>query len=74
MRKDASAKKIQKNVRRYEARKAYKRVQASGLTLQTALRAIAARKEFRFRKQTKAAVIIQVNSQVLYNLSSPESD
>lgn len=60
MRKVAAAIKIQKNTRRYEARKAYKKLHASVLTLQTALRAIAARKEFRFRKQTKAAVIIQV--------------
>ncbi|XP_045809003.1 myosin-9-like isoform X3 [Trifolium pratense] len=57
--KEVSAVKIQKNIRRYEARKAYKELHMSVLTLQTALRAIAARKEFRFEKQTKASIIIQ---------------
>lgn len=52
--------KIQKNIRRYEARNTYIKLQASVLTLQTALRAIASLKEFRFRKQTKASIIIQV--------------
>ena len=60
MRREASAVKIQKNVRRYEARKAYTKLHASVLTLQTALRAVAALKEFKFRKQTKASIIIQV--------------
>ncbi|WJX19316.1 hypothetical protein P8452_09027 [Trifolium repens] len=57
--KEASAVKIQKNIRRYEARKAYKELHMSVVTLQTALRAIAARKEYKFEKQTKASVIIQ---------------
>ncbi|GAU21892.1 hypothetical protein TSUD_33890, partial [Trifolium subterraneum] len=57
--KEASAVKIQKNIRGYEARKAYKELHMSVLTLQTALRAIAARKAFRFEKQTKASIIIQ---------------
>lgn len=60
IRREAAARKIQKNIRRYEARKAYKELHVSVLILQTALRAIAARKEFRFRKQTKASIIIQV--------------
>jgi myosin-5 len=58
--KEASAVKIQKNIRRYEARKAYKELHMSVVTLQTALRAIAARKDYKFEKQTKASVIIQV--------------
>lgn len=60
MRKEAAAVKIQKNTRRYQARRAYKKLHMSALTVQTALRATAARKEFRFRKQTKASIIIQV--------------
>jgi myosin V len=60
MRREAAAVKIQKNIRSYETRKAYKKLHMSVLTLQTTLRAIAARKEFRFRKQTKASIIIQV--------------
>lgn len=60
MKREAAAVKIQKHVRRYEARKGYKKLHISALLLQTGLRAMAARKEFRFRKQTKAATIIQV--------------
>ena len=53
--------KIQKNGRRYYSRKSYKKLHVSALALQTGLRAMAARKEFRFRKQTKAATIVQVD-------------
>ena len=60
MRREAAAVKIQKNTRKYEAMKAYKKLHVSALAVQTALRATAARKEFRFRKQTKASIIIQV--------------
>lgn len=60
MRREAAAVKIQKNVRRYEARKAYNQLRASAITLQTALRTIAALKEYNFRKRTKASIIIQV--------------
>lgn len=60
MRKVAAAKKIQKNVRRYGARKTYKKLHTAALTLQTGSRAMAARKEFRSRKQSKAATTIQV--------------
>lgn len=60
LRKEAAAVKIQKNIRRYESRKAYKELNVSVLILQTAIRAAAARKKFRFKKQTKASVIIQV--------------
>lgn len=60
MRKEAAAVKIQKHFRRYHARKKFRGLHISVLVLQTGLRAMAARKEFRFRKQTKAATIIQV--------------
>lgn len=62
MKKEAAAVKIQKHIRRYDARTAYKRLHVSTLVLQTGLRTMAARKEFRFRKKTKAAIIIQVIS------------
>jgi hypothetical protein len=52
--------KIQKNVRRHQARKTYRKLHLSVLVLQTGLRSMAAHKEFRFRKQTKAAILIQV--------------
>lgn len=60
MKREAGAVKIQKNIRRYQARKGYSKLRVSGLVLQTGLRAMAARKEFRFRKRTKAAMIMQV--------------
>lgn len=61
MKREAAAVKIQKHTRRHRERKAYKSLHLSVLVLQTGLRAMAARKQFRFRKQTKAAIIIQVN-------------
>lgn len=60
MRREAAAVKIQKNMRRHRARESYLQLQAAAITLQTGLRAMSARKEFRFRKETKAAVYIQV--------------
>jgi myosin-5 len=62
LRQEAAALKIQKNFRRYSARKAYLTVLSSAITLQTGLRAMTARNEFRLRKKTKAAIIIQVSS------------
>ncbi|XP_065852496.1 uncharacterized protein [Euphorbia lathyris] len=59
MKREAGAIKIQKHVRRYEARKAYKNLHVSALLLQTGLRAMAAHKEYKFKLQTKAATIIQ---------------
>ncbi|XP_043721670.1 myosin-11-like isoform X2 [Telopea speciosissima] len=59
MRKEAGALKIQKNIRKYQARKVYSRLWLSVLVLQTGLRAMSARDKFRFRKQTKAAIVIQ---------------
>lgn len=60
MKREAAAVKIQKNTRKYQARSTYNRLHISVLVLQTGLRAMAARKEFRFKRQTKAATIIQV--------------
>ncbi|KAM7494439.1 hypothetical protein LguiB_029048 [Lonicera macranthoides] len=59
MKREAAAIKIEKNVRRYQFWKAYRKLWASMIVLQTGLRAMDARKKFRFRKQTKAATIIQ---------------
>lgn len=60
MKKEAAAVKIQKNTRRHEARKSYSKLRVSVLVLQTGLRAMEAHKRFIFRRQTKAATIIQV--------------
>ena len=60
MRREAATIKVQKNQRRHQARRSYKLLNASVLVVQTALRAMAARNEFRFKKQSTAAVKIQV--------------
>lgn len=60
MRRQSAAVKIQKNVRRHEARTKFNKLRFSVLVLQTGLRGMAAHREFRFRKQTKAATMIQV--------------
>jgi hypothetical protein len=60
MRKQSASVKIQKNQRRHQARRSYKLLNASVLVVQTALRAMAARNEFRYKKRSKAAVTIQV--------------
>jgi myosin-5 len=60
MRKESASIKIQKNQRRHQARRSYKLLNASVLVVQTALRAMAARNDFRYKKRSKAAVTIQV--------------
>lgn len=64
LRQEAAALKIQKNVKRYIAMKSYLTLCSSAITLQAGLRAMDARKEFNFRKRTKAAINIQVSSLV----------
>ena len=59
-RKEAAAVRIQKNARKFEARKNYNKLRVSVLVLQMSLRSMAARKEFWFRRQSKAATSIQV--------------
>lgn len=60
MRREAAAMKIQRNMHRWIARKAYTRLWSSVLVLQTGFRAMEARNEFRFRRKTKASIFIQV--------------
>ncbi|KAF7837931.1 myosin-17 [Senna tora] len=61
LRRETAALKIQKNFRRYIARKSYLTVRSSAITIQTGLRAMKARNECRFRRQTKAAILIQAH-------------
>lgn len=44
----------------YLARKAYKELYSSAVSIQTGMRGMAARNELRFRRQTRAAIVIQV--------------
>lgn len=60
MRRDAASIRIQKHMRTHSARKAYLEVYESAIVIQTGLRAMAARNEHRFRRETKASIIIQV--------------
>ena len=61
MRREAAAVKIQKNLRQYFARKLYTTLRSSAIILQTGLRAMTARDDFRFKRQTKASICIQVS-------------
>ncbi|XP_059431718.1 myosin-16 [Corylus avellana] len=59
LKRNAAAIKIQRDLRRFLARNDYIRTKFSTLILQTGLRAMVARNEFRYRECTKAATIIQ---------------
>lgn len=62
MRREAASIRIQKHVRAHRARINYTSLQASAIVIQSGLRALAARNEFRYRRQTKASTTIQVNT------------
>ncbi|GER36038.1 myosin XI [Striga asiatica] len=59
LRQEAAAIKIQKNFRCFIARVSYSTLQNSTIIVQTGMRAMTARNEFRFRQHTKAAIKIQ---------------
>lgn len=59
--REAACLRIQKDVRMYHARKAYKDLCASAISIQTGMRGMAARSDLRLRKQIKASIVIQVN-------------
>lgn len=61
MRRQAAALGIQTFLRMHLARRAYKELLSSTITIQSGLRGMAAREELQFRRQTKAAIIIQVH-------------
>lgn len=60
MRREAASIHIQKHVRAHKSRRNYKNLQAAAIVIQTGLRALAARNEYRYRRRTKAANNIQV--------------
>ncbi|KAK1260558.1 hypothetical protein QJS04_geneDACA002230 [Acorus gramineus] len=59
LRREAACLKIQKNLRMCVARKTYKELLASSITIQSGLRGMAARKELLLKRQTRAAITIQ---------------
>lgn len=60
MRRVAASIRIQKHARAHASRRSYTKLQGAAIVIQTGLRAMAARNEFRRRKQNKAATTIQV--------------
>lgn len=62
LRQDASSLIIQRFFRMHIARKEYKEFYSSAISIQTGMRGMAARCELRFRKQTSAAIVIQVEN------------
>ena len=60
-RREASCLRIQTVFRMHLDRKAYKELCSSAVSIQAGMRGMAARDELRFRRQTRAAIIVQVN-------------
>lgn len=65
LRIEAAALRVQKNFRRYVDRKSFVTTRSSTIVLQTGLRAMIARSEFRLRRQRKAAIVLQVDHSFL---------
>jgi myosin-5 len=61
LRIEAAALRVQKNFRRYVDRKSFVTTRSSTIVLQTGLRAMIARSEFRLRRQRKAAIVLQAH-------------
>lgn len=61
MRREDASIRIQKYTRSHTARKTYTKLRTATIVLQTGLRVMAARNEYRHRRRTKAAIIIQVH-------------
>ena len=70
LRREASSLMIQRYFRMHVARKAYKELYSSAVSIQTGMRGMAARSELRFRKQTRAAIVIQVEKILNIHLCS----
>ena len=60
MRREDASIRVQKYARAHAARKSYTTSRASAVVIQTGLRAMAARNEYRHRRRTRASIIIQV--------------
>ena len=67
MRREAASLKIQKDARTFLAKKAYRALCSSSISIQTGMRGMAARHELQLRKQTQAAICIQVTISCLLN-------
>ena len=67
MRREAASVRIQKHCRMYLARNAYKNLCSSAISLQSGMRGMAGRNELKLKKQRRAAIIIQVNINFLFD-------
>lgn len=67
MRKEAASIRIQKHERAHAARKSYTKLKAAVIVIQTGMRAMEARNDYRQRRRNKAATTIQVKkSHILF--------
>ena len=65
MRREAACLNVQKHSRKFLARKAYKNLYFSAVSIQAGMCGMTARNELLFRKQTRAATVIQVKIKIL---------
>lgn len=61
MKRDIAATQVQKVFRGYSNRNAYIKMKVFAIAVQAVVRATVARNKFKHRKQTEAAITIQVN-------------
>ena len=61
MRREAAALRIQRDLRMFLARKDYTELFSAAVSVQAGMRGMVARNDLCFRRQTKAAIIIQVH-------------
>jgi myosin-5 len=62
MKRESASVRIQKHARAHRARVYYTSLQVSAIVIQSGLRALAARNEYRYRRRTKASTKIQVKT------------
>jgi myosin-5 len=62
MKRESASIRIQKHARAHRARVYYTSLQASAIVIQSGLRALSARNEYRYRRRTKASTKIQVKT------------
>lgn len=60
--REAACVRIQKESRAYLSRSAYKKMQLSAIHIQAGMRAMVAHHDFQSKRETNAAIIIQVNT------------
>ncbi|KAL2923074.1 Myosin-6 [Bienertia sinuspersici] len=72
--REAASLRIQKELRRHLARKSYLELYYSAMTIERGMRGMAARCELCFRKQTRAAIVIQYLQAVILECENSSQD